>query len=97
MTMMVRPERIRVSTQPPTGDVNSIPATVTDLAFQGPVTRVSLVAHDDSTVIAKLVRDQELPSIRPGDHVYASWTVDAARILPSTPDLERLRTSARSI
>ena len=37
---MVRPERVRVTMDAPTGDVAAVPATVTDLTFQGPVVRL---------------------------------------------------------
>ena len=48
-TLMVRPERVRVSMDAPTGDVATVRATVTDLTFQGPVVRLSLAAPDEST------------------------------------------------
>ena len=48
-TLMVRPERVRVSMDAPTGEVATVRATVRDLTFQGPVVRLSLAAPDDST------------------------------------------------
>ena len=51
-TLMVRPERVRVSMDAPTGDVAGVRATVRDLTFQGPVVRLSLTAPDESTIIA---------------------------------------------
>ncbi|WNG85466.1 ABC transporter ATP-binding protein [Mycobacterium sp. ITM-2016-00317] len=97
-TLMVRPERIRVtpgSQDAPTGDVACVRATVTDLTFQGPVVRLSLAAPDDSTVIAHVGPEQDLPLLRPGDEVYVSWAPDASLVLPgddipTTEDLEEM-------
>ncbi|ULN50866.1 ABC transporter ATP-binding protein [Mycolicibacterium goodii] len=92
-TLMIRPERVRVSIDQPTGDVATVPATVTDLTFQGPVVRLSLAAPDDSTIIAHVGAEQNLPLLRPGDRVHVSWSPDASRVLPAadiptTEDLE---------
>jgi len=69
-TLMVRPERVRVSMDPPTGDVATVRATVSDLTFQGPVVRLSLAAPDESTIIAHIGAEQDLPMLRPGDEVH---------------------------
>ncbi|MDY6995069.1 MAG: ABC transporter ATP-binding protein [Actinomycetota bacterium] len=95
-TLMVRPERIRVSPsaeQPPSGDVVGVRATVTDLTFQGPVVRLMMAAPDSSTIIAHVGPEQDLPMLRPGDEVYASWAPGASLVLPgadvpTTEDLE---------
>ncbi|OBJ99257.1 ABC transporter ATP-binding protein [Mycolicibacterium fortuitum] len=94
-TLMIRPERVRVSMEVPTGDVATVPATVKDLTFQGPVLRLSLAAPDDSTIIAHVGPEQELPLLRPGDQVHVSWSPDASRVLPAadiptTEDLEEM-------
>ncbi|MGV0849890.1 ABC transporter ATP-binding protein [Mycolicibacterium phlei] len=94
-TLMVRPERVRVSTEAPTGDVAGVRATVTDLTFQGPVVRLSAAAPDDSPVIAHVGPEQNLPLLRPGDEVYVSWAPDASLVLPAadiptTEDLEEM-------
>ncbi len=94
-TLMVRPERIRVSMDAPSGDVATVPATVTDLTFQGPVVRLSLAASDDSAIIAHVGPEQELPLLRPGDQVHVSWAPDASLVLPAadiptTEDLEEM-------
>lgn len=95
-TLMVRPERVRVSTdQPGAADLVSVPATVKDLTFQGPVVRLLLAAAGDSTIIAHVGPEQELPLLRPGDPVHASWSPDASRVLPAadiptTEDLEEM-------
>lgn len=94
-TLMIRPERVRVSMDVPTGDVATVPATVKDLTFQGPVLRLSLAAPDDSTIIAHVGPEQDLPLLRPGDQVHVSWSPDASRVLPAadiptTEDLEEM-------
>lgn len=93
--LMVRPERVRVSMDSPTGDVAAVRATVTDLTFQGPVVRLSLAAPDESTVIAHVGPEQDLPMLRPGDEVYVGWSPDASLVLPgagtpTTEDLEEM-------
>ncbi|MGE2833368.1 ABC transporter ATP-binding protein [Mycobacterium sp. SMC-4] len=94
-TLMVRPERVQVSMDAPGADRAGVRATVTDLTFQGPVVRLSLAAPDDSTVIAHVGPEQDLPLLRPGDEVYASWAPDASLVLPgadipTTEDLEEM-------
>jgi spermidine/putrescine transport system ATP-binding protein len=94
-TLMVRPERVRVTTEPPTGDVVSVRATVTDLTFQGPVVRLSLAAADKSPILAHVGPDENLPLLRPGDEVHVSWAPSASLVLPAadiptTEDLEEM-------
>lgn len=95
-TLMIRPERVRVSVEQPAGaDLVSVPATVTDLTFQGPVVRLSLAAPDDSTIVAHVGPEQDLPLLRPGDQVHVSWAPEASRVLPAadiptTEDLEEM-------
>jgi len=86
-TLMVRPERITISlTQPisQTGGEQSVNATVTDLTFQGPIVRLALEAADGSPIIANVDPDADLPLLRPGDSVWASWSQNAACVLPTT-------------
>ncbi len=94
-TLMIRPERVRVSTEAPTGDVVSVLTTVRDMTFQGPVVRLAVVAPDDSVVVAHVGPEQNLPLLRPGDQVYVSWTPDSSLVLPAadiptTEDLEEM-------
>ena len=88
-TLMVRPERIAISLAQPTsqtGGDQSVNATVSDLAFQGPIVRLALEAADGSPIIANVDPDADLPLLRPGDSVWASWTQSAACVLPSVPN-----------
>ena len=94
-TLMVRPERVRISMDAPTGDVATVRATVRDLTFQGPVVRMSLAAPDDSTILAHIGPEQDLPMLRPGDEVHVCWAPDASLVLPAadiptTEDLEEM-------
>lgn len=82
-TLMVRPERVRVSTEAPSGDVAAVRATVTDLTFQGPVVRLAMAAPNDSPVVAHVGPEQNLPLLRPGDEVHVSWSPDASLVLPA--------------
>jgi spermidine/putrescine transport system ATP-binding protein len=91
-TLMVRPERVRVSMDPHTGVV-SVPATVSDLTFQGPVLRLQLEAADGSPILAHVGPEQDLPMLRPGDQVHVGWLPEASLVLPAadiptTEDLE---------
>jgi len=94
-TLMVRPERVRVSMDAPTGEVATVRATVRDLTFQGPVVRLSLAAPDESTILAHIGPEQDLPMLRPGDQVHVCWAPDASLVLPAadiptTEDLEEM-------
>ena len=98
-TLMVRPERVRISIDPPagmtTGAVAAVRAGVTDLTFQGPVLRLSLTAPDGSPMLAHVGPEQDLPMLRPGDEVYAGWSPDASLVLPdadvpTAEDLEEI-------
>jgi spermidine/putrescine transport system ATP-binding protein len=82
-TLMVRPERLRVSMEAPTGDVVTVPATVVDLTFQGPVVRLSLTSADDSPIVAHVGPEDDLPLLRPGDQVHVSWAPEASLVLPA--------------
>ena len=81
-TVMVRPERVRVSIGQPVG-IEAVPAKVVDLTFQGPVLRLSLAAADGSAILAHVGTEQDLPMLRPGDDVFAGWGPDASLVLPA--------------
>jgi spermidine/putrescine transport system ATP-binding protein len=94
-TLMVRPERLRVSIEPPVGDIAAVRSTVRDTTFQGPVVRLSLAAPDGSPMVAHIGPEQQLPMLRPGDEVYVCWSPDASLVLPAadiptTEDLEEM-------
>ncbi|MCF6388514.1 ABC transporter ATP-binding protein [Mycobacterium sp. MBM] len=94
-TLMIRPERVQVSTDAPTGDLAVVRTTVQDMTFQGPVVRLSVAAPDGATVVAHVGPEQNLPLLRPGDEVYVSWSPEASLVLPAadiptTEDLEEM-------
>jgi spermidine/putrescine transport system ATP-binding protein len=59
---------------------------VVDLTFQGPIVRLVLHASDETPIIANIDPDHDLPMLRPGDSVWASWSANAASVLPASPD-----------
>jgi spermidine/putrescine transport system ATP-binding protein len=84
-TLMVRPERLRVSVDEPADRAARVPATVTHLVFQGPVVRLAMAAPDGTELVSHVGTDTELPLLRPGDQVWAAWETDAGRVLPGRP------------
>ena len=91
---MVRPERIRVAADEASAPDPAVRLTVTSLVFQGPVVRLAGEAADGNEVLAHIGPDQQLPMLRPGDEVWASWDTPAAAALPGRPD-ERPRDRPR--
>ena len=96
-SLMVRPERVRVAVEAPdgAGGANAVEATVTDLTFQGAMVRLSLTAADGAPIVAQLGHDVDLPLLRPGDRVWASWPAGASLVLPAadiptSEDLEEM-------
>ena len=85
ITLMVRPERVRVAADEATAPDGAVPATITSLVFQGPVMRLAADAQDGTEVIAHVGPEQRLPLLRPGDGVWVSWDRDAATALPGRP------------
>ena len=79
VTLMVRPERIRVAADQASAPESAVVVTVTSLVFQGPVVRLAGEAADGNEVLAHIGPDQQLPLLRPGDEVWASWDTPAAR------------------
>ncbi len=84
-TLMVRPERVTVTTTDPTVVGPRVSCTVDDLTFQGPVVRLVLRAPDGTPIVAHVSHDADLPLLRPGDTVFATWSVDAGCVLPPAP------------
>ncbi len=82
VTLMVRPERIRVAADQASAPDHAVAVTVTSLVFQGPVVRLAGEAPDGSEVLAHIGPDQQLPMLRPGDPVWAGWDTPAASALP---------------
>jgi spermidine/putrescine transport system ATP-binding protein len=81
-TLMLRPERVRLSSAEPSVAAARLAATVTQLTFQGPVVRTELRAADGAEIVAHVGPDDDLPVLRPGDKIWLTWDDDAARLLP---------------
>ena len=79
--VMVRPERLHISIDRPTGDLAAVEATVEELVFQGPVLRASLRTAAGTELVAHIGPEDALPMLRPGDRLWASWGLDAACLL----------------
>jgi spermidine/putrescine transport system ATP-binding protein len=86
VTLMVRPERVRVAADEASAPAHAVKLVVTSLVFQGPVVRLAGDAPDGHEVLAHIGPDQQLPMLRPGDAVWASWDAEAATALPGAPD-----------
>ena len=86
VTLMVRPERVRVAADQAVAPDMAVRLTVTSLVFQGPVVRLAGDAPDGREVLAHIGPDQQLPMLRPGDEVWASWDGPAAAVLPGRPE-----------
>jgi spermidine/putrescine transport system ATP-binding protein len=83
-TVMLRPERLALGSDGETAPA-SVPATVTDLIFQGATQRVILRTDDGAEIVAHL-DPSDRSSGRPGDRVTVHWPADAALALPGHPD-----------
>ena len=82
---MVRPERIRVAADQASAPEHAVRVKVTSLVFQGPVVRLAGDTPDGNEVLAHVGPDQQLPMLRPGDEIWASWDTPAASALPGRP------------
>jgi len=82
-TVMVRPERMRVVIDEPTGDAPKLRLSVANLVFQGPVIRAALRTADGTEIVGQIGPEDDLPMLRPGAEVWATWDADAARLLPA--------------
>ncbi len=81
-TVMVRPERIRLVRDQSPGVATCVSTRVIGVTFQGPVVRAALRAGDGTEVVAHVGPEDDLPVLRPGDAMWATWDDDAARLLP---------------
>ena len=79
--VMLRPERLRLSESAPP-DRASLPVTLEQSVFRGPVVRHTLRAADGTVIVAHAAAGPCLPAFRPGLALWVSWDADAARVLP---------------
>jgi spermidine/putrescine transport system ATP-binding protein len=80
--VMIRPERLRLSAAEPVGNANSIPVTVVEMIFQGPVVRFVMRDGSGSEIIAHIDEDERPNGIARGATIWASWDPAASRLLP---------------
>ncbi|HXC50803.1 MAG TPA: ABC transporter ATP-binding protein [Candidatus Limnocylindrales bacterium] len=83
--VMVRPERVRVTANPPSGETGHcvVPVTVRDVIFQGPVLRCLMRDDEDDDVIANIDQSERPHGLEPGARLWAVWDPSAARLLAS--------------
>jgi spermidine/putrescine transport system ATP-binding protein len=83
-TLMVRPERIRVSAVAPDGDDPWLPVAVAETIFQGPVVRFILVDGDGNEIVAHVRHTDHHGAEHPGRGAgaFASWPRSSGRLLP---------------
>ncbi|MSO78287.1 MAG: ABC transporter ATP-binding protein [Acidimicrobiia bacterium] len=81
-TLMLRPERVRLSAEEPSGSGARLTTKIMQLTFQGPVVRTDLRAADGTEIVAHIGPEDHLPAARPGDDIWLTWDDDAARVLP---------------
>ena len=82
-TVMVRPERVRLSRTAPTTGETAVPVTVVELIFQGPVVRCVLRDAAGEEIVAHLGPEDRATRPGIGEAAWATWERDAARLLPS--------------
>jgi spermidine/putrescine transport system ATP-binding protein len=81
VSVMLRPERLRLAeSAPPDGE--SLPVTLEQSVFRGPVVRHTLRAADGTVIVAHAAAGPCLPAFRPGLALWLTWDADAARVLP---------------
>jgi spermidine/putrescine transport system ATP-binding protein len=80
-TVMVRPERLRLSETGSAG-ASGVACTLEHAVFQGPVVRCTLRAADGTEIVAHVGPEQPLPPLEPGLGLRVEWDYEAARLLP---------------
>ncbi len=81
--VMVRPERVRVGSAAPSGELAGIPATVHEVIFRGAMVHVALATTDGASLVAHVRDDRDLDGLRPGDQAWATWEQDAGYLVPA--------------
>ncbi|HSE45945.1 MAG TPA: TOBE domain-containing protein, partial [Gemmatimonadales bacterium] len=79
-TVMVRPERLRLSRE--ANGATALPTVVDAVLFQGSSIRCILKTADGIPIVAHVGHDDPLPGLDTGQSLWVSWDTDAARLLP---------------
>ncbi|MBI5504230.1 MAG: ABC transporter ATP-binding protein [Deltaproteobacteria bacterium] len=82
--VMVRPERVKLSAQRPEngGRWCTVPVTVTEIIFQGPVLRCLLRDSAGDELTAHIDGAERPPGLAHGAAMWAVWDTAAVRLLP---------------
>ena len=82
-TVVLRPERLRISTSEPAGEaMGRIKATVTAAVFQGPVTRVDLVTAGKTALTVLLLAQDSAEQPGAQQDVWVTWEPGSVTVLP---------------
>lgn len=85
VSVMLRPERLRPVTEQPVQGAG-FKGTVTSVIFHGAWLRVQLRLADGTEVVAEADADSDLPTLRPGNDHWVSWSESAPYLLQGWPD-----------
>ena len=89
-TLMVRPERLDVSSAKPDREIGgAITATLMSVVFQGPVMRCAAVSSAGSTLVAHVHVDDMPTDVHVGGDVVLSWLPDGAFLVNEKIDLSQ--------
>jgi putative spermidine/putrescine transport system ATP-binding protein len=85
ISLALRPERLRLTREPPEEVLNRIPARVEGVAYLGPTVSVVTDTGDLGRLVATLVAWQAPGGLEPGSEVWLSWAPDATVALADEP------------
>ena len=78
-TLLVRPEQVRLATQPPTPG-NGVAGVLAEAIYQGANIRYEVELRDGTRVVSATPRD-ERSEVAAGDEVWVSWDPTSANLL----------------
>ncbi len=84
VSVMIRPERLQVSVDAGS-DGRTIEGVIREMIFQGASARLQLELADGTEIVTYVDPDDNLPFLRPGTSVYATWNAGAAFLLAGWP------------
>ncbi len=84
LSVMLRPERLRPTTDAPAGG-HGLQATVVDLIFQGPTAQLRLELVDGTELVTNVESRAELPFLRPGELIWVTWEPGSAYLVSGWP------------
>jgi spermidine/putrescine transport system ATP-binding protein len=97
-TLMIRPERLRLTRTAPDGEDPWLPVTVVETIFQGPVVRFVLADAEGTELVAHVSHAHHQAAEHParGASAFASWPRDIGRLLPQHGSPAAPPTAAKS-